>query len=197
MFFQAVFNFKDFVDFLVASGTYTYFLPFVLIFAIFFAILEKTQIFGATQRGVNVIVSLVAGLLILVQPGIVDTINNFLPRVSLIMVVILVSLLIISMVAGNKFRGVRGWALGAAIICIGIAIFIALSPGQILSSDDKEMLLRIGIPLGMVIAVIAVAMGVGGGGTSGPRTFLEELATAFGGRGPRGGAGGGGAPPAP
>ncbi|MBI5392055.1 hypothetical protein HZB00_03575 [Candidatus Woesearchaeota archaeon] len=178
--FQVPFSFRDFIDFMVESGVYTYFLPFILVFAIFFAILEKTKVFGESQRGVNVIVSVVAGLLILVQPGIIDTINTFLPRVSLIMVVILMGLLVISMVAGKKYEGIKGWLFGLTIIGIVIAFFLALSPSQLIDPSDKEALLRIAIPIGMVLIAIAVAMGVGGGQQeSGFKKTLKEIGDAF------------------
>ena len=84
LFQSTSFNFGDIVSQFQQMGVYEYFLPFLLIFAIIFAILEKTKILGKDKTNVNVLVSIIIGLLLIVQQGIVATINLFLPRVSLI-----------------------------------------------------------------------------------------------------------------
>ena len=73
--FQAAFNFGDTVNYLVESGVYDVLLPFLLIFSIIFAILEKTKILGESKTNINVVVSVVIGLLLIVQRGIVEIIN--------------------------------------------------------------------------------------------------------------------------
>ncbi len=159
MLFQANFNFGNAIDFLIEIGVYDFFLPFLLIFAIVFAILEKTKIFGSDKTNINVVVALVIGLLLIVQRGIVEIINLFLPRVSLIIVVILMTLLVIAMVVGKEYSGLKGATLGIAIIVIIVAIIIALTSSQTgssswLSPSDRDALLRIGIPLGVGILVL-------------------------------------------
>lgn len=156
---QAAFSFGDTINYLVEIGVYDIFLPFLLVFAIVFAILEKTQILGVGKSNINAIVSVVVGLLLIVQKGIVETINLFLPRVSLIMVVILMGLLLITMLGGKHFQGLKGTTLGLAIVAVIIAIIMALtsSPAlgtSFLSPSDKEALLRIGIPIGIFLLVI-------------------------------------------
>lgn len=47
------------------AGVFSYVLPFLLIFAVIFGILTKTNIFGAEKKGLNVVISLVIGLLAL------------------------------------------------------------------------------------------------------------------------------------
>ena len=159
--FQTGFSFGDAIDYLVNIGVYDIFLPFLLIFSIVFAILEKTSILGKDKTNINVIVSVVIGLLLVVQRGIVEIINLFLPRVSLIIVVILVVLLLIAMVVGKEFTGLKGITLGIAVIVILIAVIIALTArptaGPIwLTSADRDTLLRIGIPVLIFILVISL-----------------------------------------
>lgn len=98
-------NLNDVINFLLSSGVYNYFLPFLLIFAIIFAILEKTAILGEGKTNINVVVAVVTGLLLVAQQDIVNIILLFMPRVSLIIVVILMFLLVIAMLAGKKFEG--------------------------------------------------------------------------------------------
>ncbi len=185
--FQLSYNFGDSLNYLISLGVFDVLLPFILIFAIIFAILEKTEILGKGKTNINAIIAIVIGLLLVVQRGIVDIINLFLPRVSLIIVVILMGLLVIAMVAGKSFEGLKGGVLGIAIVLIIIAIVIAVTsppgsfgPGFVISPGDKEVLLGLGIPLLILIIVIGVV-------TSGPKqqgkeSFPEWLAKGFGGK---------------
>jgi len=83
---------------LQAMGVYDYLLPFLLIFTIIFAILEKLMIFGkehGTEKpktNINLVISLILGLLVVSQPEITYIINSFLPKVSLFILVSLMFL---------------------------------------------------------------------------------------------------------
>lgn len=182
---QVGFNFAETIDYLVNIGVYDVLLPFLLIFSIIFAILEKTKILGDKKTNINVVVSVVIGLLLIVQKGIVEIINLFLPRVSLIIVVILMFLLVVAMVAGKEFTGLKGTTLGVAIIIIIVAIVMALtSPplgnGYFLSQGDRDALLRIGIPLLVLFGVIALVTAQPKK-PEGKKSFLKTLAKEFGG----------------
>ncbi len=184
--FAVSFTLNDTVDYLVNIGVYDVLLPFLLVFAIIFAVLEKTAILGKDKTNINVIVSVVIGLLLIVQRGIVELINLFLPRVSLIIVVVLMGLLVIAMVAGKEFKGLKGPVLGIAIIIILVSLIIALvapasgTPGGAawLSEADKQTLISIGVPLLILVLTIGLI-------TSKPKkekkNFLKELAKGFGG----------------
>ena len=85
-------------------------LPFLLIFAIVFAILEMTKIFGADKKNINVIVSLVMGLSIIFPHltgsypptrDVVDIINRALPGVSLLLVAIVSLLIVLGMIGAQ------------------------------------------------------------------------------------------------
>jgi len=149
----AEFTFADTVETLKEIGVFDFLLPFLLIFSIIFAALEKTKILGEDKTNINVIVSAIIGMLVLIQPGIIQTINLFLPRVSLIIVVVLMGLLVIAVLAGKKFEGLKGGLLSFAVIIALIAVFLALiTPeqgfsGLNISSQDRAILLNIGVPL--------------------------------------------------
>lgn len=119
-------DFGTLIQELQALGVYDYFLPFLLIFAIVFAILEKTEIFGK-KTNINVIVSLVIGLLLIVQQPIVNIINNFLPKASLLIIVILIALIVISLIGGNP-KKLSGPVFTIGVLVIIVALIWALSP---------------------------------------------------------------------
>ncbi|HLC58223.1 MAG TPA: hypothetical protein VJI68_00010 [Candidatus Nanoarchaeia archaeon] len=119
-------DFQYLLSYLVDIGVIDVFLPFLLVFAIIFAILEKTHILGAEKTNINVVVSLAIGLLLVVQRDIVEIINTFLPRVSLIIVVVLMMLLLIALVSGQPFKGFQNGLLGLAMIILVVAVLIAL-----------------------------------------------------------------------
>lgn len=144
------FNFAKIIEFMQSAGFYTYLLPFLLVFAILFAILEKTKVLGDGKTNINVLVALLIGLLLTVQTGIVQIINAFLPQVSLIFVVILMILIGLAMMS-NKAHGLRGPVFAVAVVVAFIALGSALIssiPGlSFLSSEDTSSILTWVIPL--------------------------------------------------
>jgi len=97
---------------LAEMGVFDIILPFILIFTIVFAVLQKTKILGEQSKNFNMVIALVMGMSVVVphvlwgtsdptspylSSGFVDivkVINNSLPQVSVILVAILMVLLI-------------------------------------------------------------------------------------------------------
>ena len=86
-------------------------LPFLLIFTVIFAVLEKTKILGEGKRNMNVGISFIFALLVVVPhvtgnfPAGYDPvaiINAALPSVSLVVVAIIALLILIGVFAGDK-----------------------------------------------------------------------------------------------
>ena len=159
----SVFNFRDYILYLEQIGVYDVFLPFLLVFAIIFAVLEKTKIFGE-RSNINVVISVIIGLLLVVQQGIVQTINTFLPRVSLIIVVTLMFLLLMSMIVGKEFKGLQGGLLTVALIIVIAALVFALSPSlpTFLTPGERQSLLNVSVPVIALIVAIWLITGFGG-----------------------------------
>ena len=161
----STFSFEKSVEYLQDIGVFEFVLPFLLIFSIVFAALEKTKILGDDKTNINAVVSLVIGLILIVQQSIVEIINIFLPRVSLILVVVLMGLLLISVLAGSEFKGLQKSMLGLGMVAVVIAVIIALSAPiggfapSWLSSREIESLLRIAIPVGVLLFAIWFIMG--------------------------------------
>ena len=172
-------DFRSFILYLQDIGAYDVILPFLLVFAIVFAILEKTKIFGDKKTNVNFVVSFVIGLLLVAQQQIVQTINLFLPRVALIIVVALAALLVLSMLAGKEAKGFQGAWFGIIAIVAIIFIVLALNPDfNFLSQYDKDRLFAIAIPLIVMLAAIWIIVGLGSPpreGDGGIMKFLKSF----------------------
>ena len=153
----ASFSFADTIKLLKETGVYEYVLPFLLVFAIMFALLEKTKVLGDDKTNINGLIAFVVGLVLIAQQGIVEIINRFLPRVSLILVVILMALVVIATIAGKKFEGFQGPWFGLLIL-IGLAAVIysavaGTAGGSLISSQDQGTLIAIGLPIAILALV--------------------------------------------
>ena len=96
-------------------------LPFLLIFTIIFAILQKTKILGEDKKNLSVVVAVVVGLLVVVPhvtgrfPANADPvliINDALPQVSIVLVAVIFLLILIGVFGQDYvFLGVSmpGW----------------------------------------------------------------------------------------
>ena len=105
-------------------GVFDVLLPFLLIFTITFAVLEKSKILGE-KRNINVAISLVASLLFVRNTYLVDLVNRFLPNVSLFMVIIIMFLLLIGVFGGGSAWS--GGLLGVAAIVSVVFVIWAVS----------------------------------------------------------------------
>jgi hypothetical protein len=108
-------------------------LPFLLVFTIIFAVLQKSHILGKEKKNFNVMIALVMGLAV-VFPHVLGTypadadpvniINQALPNVSIVIIAIMAILLLIGLLGGEvKWIGssMSGWI---AIICFLVVIYI-------------------------------------------------------------------------
>lgn len=124
-------DFTQFVYTLESYGLTDALLPFLLIFAVVFAILQKVKIFGKDKRNINVILALVIGLLVVIPhvtnsypPGgdIVEIMNNAIPNVSMILIAI-VMLLILVGVFGSEIdiagSSLAGWIAFISLLIVG------------------------------------------------------------------------------
>ncbi len=92
-------------------------LPFLLVFTLVFAVLQKTKILGTGSKNFNAIVAFIIGALAVRNQDIVFLIQRFLPNVSMFVVISLMFLLLVGIFGGSEFSGFTGgWLLAAAII---------------------------------------------------------------------------------
>lgn len=105
-------------------GLYDIILPFLLVFTISFAVLQKVKIFGEGSKKINVIVALVIGLLFLQNSYLIFILQRFLPNMSIIMIVVLMFLLLVGIVGGAG--GFKGFSDRALTIAFFLAIIVTL-----------------------------------------------------------------------
>ena len=98
-------------------------LPFILIFAIVFAILQSTKILGA-KKNIDAVIAMVFGLLFIRNQKILDFFNEFLPNISIVLLVGLAVLLIGGLIVGKSFKFGRGFSAWGIVFAIVIVIWI-------------------------------------------------------------------------
>lgn len=87
-------TFRGIIEFFARLGVYDVVLPFLLVFTIVFAILEKTKLFGTepaggqeyTRKNLNALTAFVIAFLVVASSRLVAAINEGLARVMLLMV---------------------------------------------------------------------------------------------------------------
>ena len=80
-----------------------YILPFVLIFTLVFAILEKTKVLGDGKKQINAIVAAISGLILLGFETFRDVITGIVPYAVVAMIVIFVFLLLYGFLGGKIY----------------------------------------------------------------------------------------------
>ena len=121
---------EGFVRTLERWGLTDVLLPFLLIFVIVYAVLQKTKILGETKKNLNVVVAVIVGLLVVIphvtgrfpaNADPVEIINEALPQVSIVLVAIIFLLLMIGVFGQDYvFLGVTmpGWITLVSLIII-------------------------------------------------------------------------------
>ncbi len=119
-------NFVELFEIMESWGMLDVMLPFLLIFTVVFAVLQKAKIFGDDSKRFNVIIALVLGMVVVI-PHIIGTypegkdavliINNALPNVALVLIAIIMVLLL-SGVFGYEAKGAGGGTLFIAFVVV-------------------------------------------------------------------------------
>ena len=129
-------------------------MPFLLVFVLIFAILEKTNILGEGKRTVNVIIGMVIAFIFVGVPGIVGVTLKFIPIISLILVILLCFLMVFGF-AGINVSENKGLKIALGIILGLIFLGIILWATGIL---EKIHLSSIAIQYIVLFAVFAGAL---------------------------------------
>ncbi|MBU0536747.1 MAG: hypothetical protein KKE20_07300 [Nanoarchaeota archaeon] len=104
--------------------------PFFLVFAIVFAVFQKTRMLGDPKKvkNLNIVISLLLGLAVVIphvtgrypiQYDVVDIMNKALPQVSLLIVAVIMILLLIGL-----FGGEANWVTGPFAGLIAVVAFV-------------------------------------------------------------------------
>ncbi len=156
--------FSNFMYWLDYWGVREIILPFILIFTIFFAVLQKVQMFGEQSKKYNVVLSLAIALVTVIphatgmypsQYDIVSIINDAIPEVALLVLVVVLLLLMLGLGFGREAAGfaIGGWIAVVAAIILVLIFIGSLTTIPILSYIDPSIqaLIVILLVFGLVV----------------------------------------------
>ena len=158
------------VPFLISSMFTDYILPFILVFTLIFAILQKTQLLGEGKKQINSMIGLIVGLILISFPFARDMVVQLMPFLAVSAVILLVFMLLYGFIMGKKdgdvlHKGVKialGIILGLGLITVLLFITGYWEPiwdlmfGRVGSSQIWVNVLLIIIIAGAVISVVAI-----------------------------------------
>lgn len=177
----------ELIEILTEWGFFTYYLPFLIVFVMFYAILMKTKIFGEDRR-IAFIIAIIAALYVMTMGGTVGAfISTLFTGGSILLVVMLLVLMIAGLVVGDrawdKFSGGRsltGLLLFAIIIGAGLfylaggleilGLTMPGTPTELPFEIDQDTIIIIGV---LIFSLIIVWWMVGGAPTGGVRIIPE------------------------
>ncbi len=142
------------------GGVFDYLLPFLLIFALVFGILQKSKILGE-NKGIHIIISIVLGLMAL-QGGIVQRFfQPLFPRLAMGLGVILTVIILVGLFINDTDKKYWFWGLGAlgAVVAIIVISNAFTEYGWYSSasyySDNAGWIIGGVLLIGVIIAVAA------------------------------------------
>ena len=144
-------------------------LPFLLIFTIVYAILERTEILGKAKRQINAIVALVIALIVVGVPAAIGVITKMIPIIAIFIVILLLFMLLFGFIGGVK-AGEMGMGMKIAFgIILGIAMIVTVIWAiggfdwfaQNLTGGSSGTFWQTVVFSGIIITAIAVAVSSG------------------------------------
>lgn len=127
--------FSNFVYYLDYWGVRDIILPFILIFTIFFAVMQKIKLFGENSKKYNVALSLAIALMVIVphatglyppEGDVVNIINDSIPEVALLVIVVVLLLMMLGLIGGNAPQKTAFTSI-LALVAVGVLVCIFLN----------------------------------------------------------------------
>ncbi len=167
------YNLQDFFRAADAWGLTDVILPFMLIFIIFFAILEKAKVLGNEKKNLNIGVSLIVSLMVVIPHilglypaggDVVEIMNRALPSVSLVVVAIIMLLVLLGIFGGDAH--LVGIKMGNWVAVIALVIIVWIFGGSAgwwgdrygfwsrIFGNDVVAIIIILLVFGMIIAFV-------------------------------------------
>lgn len=108
------------LEFLEEYGFYDVVFPFILVFTIIFATLQKIRIFGEHSRRYNALIAFVIALMFVAATKLVDALNQYLPIVGLVLALFLGLMLILGIFGVKEGSGTQklGWILAGFVALV-------------------------------------------------------------------------------
>jgi len=127
-------------------GIFDFILPFMLVFAVVYGILERTKLFGERGPSVNAIIAVSIAMAAVLTSWFVTFLTGFLPWVSTVAIVIVCALMLMAMFAGNFDQLIAsdkflkyGAIIVAAVLVIIFIVVILSTTGFVFPSLDQLM----------------------------------------------------------
>jgi len=101
-----------------SMGVFSYVFPFLIIFAVVFAILQKTQIFGdpVKNKGINAVIAVSIGFISLLNNYVPTFFQTIFPRFGVALAIFIVLLIFIAFFGGTDSVKWAGWVLGIGVV---------------------------------------------------------------------------------
>ncbi len=127
---SSLFDLENFIRTAENWGLTDVFLPFLLIFIIIFAILQKTHVLGENKKNLNVAIAVIIGLLVVIphvtrsyppRMDVVEIMNKALPTVSIVVVAIIMLMILLGIFGADAtLFGAKlgGWITMVSVILI-------------------------------------------------------------------------------
>ncbi|MFT7615947.1 MAG: hypothetical protein ACI8Y7_000774 [Candidatus Woesearchaeota archaeon] len=151
-------------------GVFDVMIPFLLIFSIFYGILQKVKIFGDESKKTNVIIALSVGLISVFQHfqfrgskyDVITTMNNALPQVALLLIAVVMLLVVVGLLGRSTKLGDSSATGFVIFIAIAYILYIFLSEAGLgmyrlpywLSSSDTWAIVVAVLIFGLVLKFI-------------------------------------------
>lgn len=142
-------------------------LPFLLVFVLVFAILQKSKILGDGKAQIDALIALVVGLILIGFPAPRDYIINMIPWLAVALVVLLIAFLVYGFIASDNKDGLKmpEWVkksgIWVAIIFAVILVIVITGGWETIKGwyNDSSIIGNV-----LVVVAIGVALWIALGG---------------------------------
>ncbi len=149
--------------------------PFLLVFTLVFAILQKSKILGDGKKQIDAIVALVIGLIVVAFSWATDIITELMPFLAVAVVVVLVFMVLFGFVTGETPKLNNSTKVGVAVVAIIFVLIITIVvTGQwdlvwssLFENGEPTGLFTNVLLIAIIIGAIAVVWSSGNGGNGG------------------------------
>ena len=143
-------------------------LPFLFVFVVVFAILQKTKLLGEGKMQMDAIVALVAGLLLIGVPAPRNILVGIMPWMTVGLAVILVFLLLYGFVAGDLSNAPKWmkivFGILAGIFTTGVVLYVSgaykIVSGWLFGAESSGVWMN-ALMILLIIGVVVVAISGG------------------------------------
>ncbi len=156
----AYLNFDSAINSLQQAGVFSYLIPFLIIFALVFGVLTKTQIFK-DNKAIYAIISLAVALMALQFDIVPKFFSDIFPKVGVGLAVILTFMILFGLFLP---KGKNNHGINALLFVVGIAIVVVVFVSTFQGAGDTAVVfLQRNWPLlvGIGIAVLVVVLVMG------------------------------------